>query len=703
MISVDPSAMSSPAENPSTPPVRLFSTRHTTIGIEYLSLAFVAVTIGVLLSILIRFRVIWPAASRIFSNSAGVSPADFDAVVAMHGTIMLFFVLAIAVQSGLGTYLLPLQVGAREMAAPRTNAFALWGTCVSLAGVLGSFLLPGEIASQTAWVASLCLFCVCAMACALNFVATTIDLRAPGTPLLRLPLTVWAWFIAAILILMTCSIELAAGVLLILDRVAGTSFLYAPDAILAGGFRDLFGNSTLTWSHLFWFFADPFVYIVLLPAIGIVSHILSVFCRKPLFGSRFAVLMICALGFLGFAVWGRHMFISGMSPYATFSFSVLAISIGIPAMVMTLLWLATLWRRHVERTPAMLFTLGFVALFVTGGVSGLFLALPALQILVQGPEYVSGHFHLILAMAAVFAIFAGIYFWFPRMFGRMLNERWGKIHFWFTFAGAYAIFLPLHFVGTSLSAAGPESHAVFGGLSSAAWLEALPGIASIVTGAAQLIFVFNFWASLARRENAPANPWSAGTLEWASGDGATTLRSSRGLVTLTMVSLGSVLVFFMALAGAYLVRRGYPVVGSMAFAPPRPAWFGAALLIAATVATARGCSLLRIGAAAESKWAAGWLKIGSGAAVLFLALQALVWRQLLSAGTQSAADPSRDYFFLFSAAQGLLLVGGIAANWRAIRSKAAGRRPAFAEPLSIYWNFATGLWVFLLALLSLRA
>ncbi|HTV58991.1 MAG TPA: cbb3-type cytochrome c oxidase subunit I [Verrucomicrobiae bacterium] len=695
--------MSAPAASPSSPAVRLFSTRHTTIGIEYLSLAFVAVTIGVVLSILIRFRVFWPGPSHPLLSPGGVSPVQFDAVVAMHGTIMLFFVLAIAVQSGLGTYLLPLQVGAREMAAPRINALAFWGTCISLAGVLGSFLLPGEIASQTAWVASICLFCVCAMACALNFVATTIDLRAPGTALLQMPLTAWAWFIAAILILMTCSVELAAGVLLTLDRVAGTSFFYSPDAIVAGGFRDLFGNSTLTWSHLFWFFGDPLVYIVLLPALGIVSHVLSVFCRKPLFGSRLAVLMICALGFLGFAIWGRHMFISGMNPYATFSFSVLAISIGIPAMVMTLLWLATLWRRPIERTPAMLFTLGFVALFVTGGVSGLFLALPALQIVVQGPEYVSGHFHLILAMAAVFAIFAGIYFWFPKMFGRTLNERWGKIHFWLTFVGAYAIFLPLHFLGSSLNATGPGTHAVFGALSSAAWLEAVPGVASIVTGAAQLIFVFNFWASLAKGQKAPADPWHAGTLEWAADDGSASHRSGHGLVTLTTVSLGSVLVFFMALASAYLIRRGNPIGQAMAFAPPRAEWAGVAFLIAATVATARGCSLLRLGAAPEAQWAPAWLKIGSGTAFLFLALQGLVWRHLLSTDAPLAADPSRDYFFLFSAAQGLLLLGGIAANWAATRSKAGDMRSAMAEPLSIYWNFATGLWVFLLALLSLRA
>jgi len=698
MISVDSSPRPVPAHHFAALSERFVFSNHRKTGVADLVLSFIAVTLGVVLSILIRFQMLSPGA-HLLSRTASISQMQFEAVVAMHGTIMLFFVLAIAAQFGLGTLALPLQLGAREMAAPRLNTFAFWGACVSFLGVVASVLLRSENSSQTLWVAAICLFCLSAIAASVSFVVTAIDRRAPGLSFAQMPLSAWAWFVAAVLILMTCAIELASGLLLIFDRTIGTSFFYSPDAILSGGFRDLFGNSTLTWGHLFWFFADPFVYIVLLPAIGIVSHVLSVFCRKPLFASRLAVFCIGALGFLGFAIWGRHMFVSGLSPYASFSFSVLALSIGIPAMVMTLLWLVTLWQRPIERSTPMLFALGFVALFVTGGISGLFLALPALQFLMQGPEYVSGHFHLILAMAAVFAIFAGVYFWFPLMFGRRLNERWGKIHFWITFAGAYAIFLPLHLV--DLASASSAFHA-------AAWLEAVPGAAALVTGAAQLIFVVNFSWTLAKGRPSAADPWNASSLEWSAGSAPDLLvpveasGAARVPATLATVSLASVLVFFMALAGAYLIRRGFPVSGAAAFEPPRIAWIALVILVFATISTARACSLLRLGSAPRAKWISRWLALGALLALAFLAAQGIVWRELLRSGDLSASDPGRIYFLLFSGTQAALLFGGIAANTRAIFADAP-RRVSLAEPLSIYWHFLAGLWAFLLALVSLHA
>jgi cytochrome c oxidase subunit I len=703
MISVESDAPPAPVPQQSGHSSWLFSTSHKTIGIQYLFLAFAAVVVGVILSILIRFRMVWPGAHIPFVPSAGISQAQFDAAVAMHGTIMLFFVLAITAQSGLGTFLLPLQIGAREMAAPRLNAAAFWGTCISFLGVLGSVLLPGENSGQTVWVASICLFCVCAVLSALNLIVTTVDCRAEGLRLGQMPLTAWSWFIAAILILMTCSIELASGSLFILDRVAGTAFFYSPDAVVAGGFRDIFGNSTLTWSHLFWFFGDPFVYIVLLPAIGIVSHVLSVFCRRPLLGSRLAVVLICALGFFGFAIWGRHMFVNGMSPYAVFSFSVLALSIGVPAMAMTLLWLATLWRSRIERTTAMRFTLGFVALFVTGGVSGLFLALPAVQIALQGPDFAAGHFHLILAMAAVFAIFAGIYFWFPRMFGRALDERLGKIHFWVTFAGAYAIFVPLHFLGLQFSSGPSGAQSEHVRVLAETWLAAVPGIAAMITGAAQLIFALNFWRSLRKPALSSQNPWNAVGFEWALRSETESRRKGNLATTLTTVLLGGLLVFFMALVSAYLIRRGYPENGASAFAAPRAVWIGVALLICATLATVRGCSLLRSNAAGKNRTIKRWLIGGSLLGILFLLTQAEVARELfLHIGQPSAINPSASYFLLFGILQGVLVACGIGINWKAAKTKAAGLQTSLAEPLSIYWNFSAGLWVFLLFLFMLK-
>ncbi|HUO34080.1 MAG TPA: cbb3-type cytochrome c oxidase subunit I [Candidatus Acidoferrum sp.] len=692
MTSADSLAPPVTSGNGASPARAPFSPSHTTIGLRYLFLSFVAVAVGVFLSILIRMRVIWPGAHLPFSPASGMPQSQFEAVVAMHGALMLFFVLALAAQQGLGSFFLPLQIGAEEMAAPRLNALAFWGTCVSFLGVVGSFLVPGENASQMVWVASVCLFCLCAIATALNFCVTIVDFRAPGMKLLEMPLTVWSWFISAILILMTCSIELAAGVLLVIDRLAGTSFFYAPDSLFAAGFRDIFGNSTLTWTHLFWFFGDPFVYIVLLPAIGIVSHVLAIFCRKPFFAPRLAVLMICALGFAGFAIWGRHMFVSGLNPYATFSFAILALSIGVPAMVMTLLWLVTLWERRIERTTAMRFAVGFVALFVTGGISGLFLTLPALQIVMREPEYIAGHFHLILAMAAVFAMFAGFYFWFPRMFGRMLDERLGKIHFWLTFAGAYSIFLPLHFFGVSLlsSTAGPEG-----------WLAALPGIAALVTGAAQLIFVYNFWKSAAAGHAATADPWSAGTLEWRRVQIPGPTRGNPQ-VTLATFAFGSALVFYMALSSAYLVRRAGAAPAAMSFSPSYAAWIAAAFLIAAAVAVAKAGASLQVRREAGEAHFSRWVGIASLAAALFLAAQGFAWRSVLVEGVVTNGNPAASYFLLFSGVHALLVLGGLVADWTATRARSIERKSSLAEALAIYWNFAAGIWLFLLALLALR-
>ena len=292
------------------------------------------------------------------------------------------------------------------------------------------------------------IFCLASLLGAINFIATTIDLRAKGMSLMRMPLTIWAWLITAVLGLLAFGVLLSACILLLLDRTAGTSFfipggLVVSDQIISGHT----GGSPLLWQHLFWFFGHPEVYIAILPGMGVASHLLSTFARKPVFGYRAMVYAMLAIAFLGFTVWGHHMFISGMSPYSAFAFSLLTMSIGVPSAIKTFNWLGTLWGGSIQFTCAMLFALGFVSLFVTGGLSGLFLAQPAIDLYLHDGYFVVAHFHLIMGVAAIFGMFAGTYFWFPKMFGKLMNESIGKVHFWLTFIGVYCIFMPMHFLG----------------------------------------------------------------------------------------------------------------------------------------------------------------------------------------------------------------------------------------------------------------
>jgi cytochrome c oxidase subunit 1 len=330
----------------------------------------------------------------------------------------------------------------------------------------------------------------------------------------RMPLTCWAWLITAVLALLSFAVLLAAGILLLLDRVGGTSFfipggLIVSDKIIANHS----GGSPLLWQHLFWFFGHPEVYIAILPGMGLTSHVLSTFARKPIFGYRAMVMAMMAIGFFGFMVWGHHMFVSGMSPYSGFAFSVLTMAIGVPSAIKTFNWLGTLMGGRIRFTTAMLFAIGFVSLFVTGGLSGLFLAQPPVDVYLHATYFVVGHFHLVMGVAAIFGMFGGTYFWFPKMFGRMLNEFWGKIHFWFTFIGAYCIFMPMHFLGVEGNVRRYSSF-IDNFLIPLVPLHKFMSIAAFVTGAAQLIFFFNLFWSMFKGEKASENPWEATTLEW---------------------------------------------------------------------------------------------------------------------------------------------------------------------------------------------
>jgi cytochrome c oxidase subunit I len=460
-------------------------------------------------------------------------------LMTMHGTIMVFFVLTTVPQSGFGNYFLPIQIGAEDMAFPVLNMLSFWTTFVALVIMMAAFFVPGgaplsgwtgypplsgagpitgpgEGLGQTLWITSIAVFCGASLMGAINFIATLVDLRCKGMTMMRLPLTCWTWLITAVLGLLGFAVLLAAGVLLILDRHAGTSFflpggLFISDTIIANHK----GGSPLLWQHLFWFFGHPEVYIAILPGMGVTSQLLSVFARKPIFGYRAMVYAIFSIGFLGFLVWGHHMFMSGLNPYTSMAFATLTMCIGVPSAIKTFNWIGTLWNGKIQFTTAMLFSLGFVSLFVTGGVSGIFLGQPSLDLYFHDTYFVVGHFHMIMGVAAIFGMFAGTFYWFPKMFGRLMNEGMGKIHFYLTFIGVYAIFTPMHYLGL---VGNPRRYSDFSNI------EYLAGVipvhkfmthAAYFTAAAQIIFIINLFWSIKKGAKAGDNPWNSTTLEWA--------------------------------------------------------------------------------------------------------------------------------------------------------------------------------------------
>jgi cytochrome c oxidase subunit I len=485
----------------------LLNTDHKVIGLRYLWLALGSVLLGMFLSLMMRLDVAWPRVGIPFLSHFSSSPERYLALTLLHGSLMVFFVLTTAPQLGFGSYFLPLEIGAREMAFPRLSLVAFYGTVISLAGVVVAFFIA-PASGLTLWIASAALFCLAMLLSSINFTVTTLDLRAKGMTLPRLPLTVWAWMVNAILSMLIFSILLGACALLLSDRFLGSYFF----AALAPGHQNpsmLAASTVLSlWQRLFWFFAQATVYVAILPCFGIVSHLLATFSRKPVWRERAAVLALCGVGLFGFCVWGEHMFSSGLNPWSPLEFSVLASSLGIPASILVLSWLGTLWKGKLQLNTAMLFALGFVALFLSGGVSGLLLTRGAAA--AAGNDFVTAHFHLVMGVAATFALLAAIFFWFPKMFGRRLNESLGKAHFWLTFAGVYCVFVPMQWVGLMGSGLAHGS-----GGASAAWLPQLITAATLVTAGAQLIFVANFvWSLRFGEKSGDRNPWLATTLEW---------------------------------------------------------------------------------------------------------------------------------------------------------------------------------------------
>src|SRR5438270_3033430 len=512
----------------------IFTTDHKAIGRGYFFLSLAAVLVGVWLSLLMRIHLVWPRAMIPFLGE--IKPENYFAHLTMHGTLMVFFVLSTVPQSGFGTFFLPLQLGASKMAFPRLTAGGFWIALLSFFVLMAAFFVPGGASGAgwtqypplsalaaagpgqglgtDLWLVSIGLFCLSSLMSAVGFVATTVHHRAPGMTWLRMPLTCWSWFVTSLLILLAFGILLAAVVLLMLDRHAGTSFFVPGGLLVSGKAVNHAGGSPLMWQHLFWFFGHPEVYIAILPAMGVTSHLLSVLARKPVFGYKAMVGATLAIGALGFMVWGHHMFVSGMNPYAGFAFSSLTTAIAVPSAIKVFNWLGTLWGGRFRFTTPMLFSIGFVSLFITGGLTGPMLAQPALDVYLHDTYFVVAHFHLIMAMAGMFAVFAATHFWFPKMFGRMMGHRLGVLHFWITFLGAYAIFMPMHLLG---AAGHPRRFSELTGVQYVAAMMPLQKfitVAAIITISGQMLFLINFFWSMFRGKPAGANPWECTTLEW---------------------------------------------------------------------------------------------------------------------------------------------------------------------------------------------
>src|SRR5579859_100725 len=512
----------------------VFTSDHKMIGRQYFFLSLAAVLVGAWLSLLMRIHIVWPKTAIPFFGE--IKPENYLAYLTMHGTLMVFFVLSMVPQNGFGTFFLPLQLGASEMSFPRLNMIGFWTALLSFFVLMAAFFVPGgpsgagwtqypplsaialagpgQALGTDLWLVSIGLFCLASIMSAINFVSTTIKRRAPGMTMMRMPLTCWTWFVTAILILLAFGVLVAAVIMLLLDRHAGTSFFVPGGLLVSGKPVEHSGGSPLLWQHLFWFFGHPEVYIAILPAMGVTSHLLATFARKPVFGYKAMVGATIAIGALGFMVWGHHMFASGMDPHAGFAFSSLTTAIAVPSAVKTFNWVGTLYGGRIRYTTPLLFSVGFVSLFITGGLTGPLLAQPALDVYLHDTYFVVAHFHLIMAMAGLFAIFAATYFWFPKMFGRRMNERLGRLHFCLTLFGAYATFMPMHLLGI---AGHPRRYSELTGVqyvTAMLPLQRFITLAAIATITGQLIFLVNLFWSMRRGPAAEANPWECGTLEW---------------------------------------------------------------------------------------------------------------------------------------------------------------------------------------------
>ncbi|WP_343696705.1 cbb3-type cytochrome c oxidase subunit I [Flavobacterium sp.] len=524
----------------------IFSIDHKMIAKQYLITGIVMGVIGIAMSLLFRMQLAWPEESfKIFNvllgdkfAPNGVMANDiYLALVTIHGTIMVFFVLTAGLSGTFSNLLIPLQIGARDMASGFMNMISYWLFFLSAVVMLCSLFveagpasagwtiypplsalpqaIPGSGAGMTLWLVSMAIFIASSLMGSLNYIVTVINLRTKGMSMTRLPLTIWTFFVTAIIGVISFPVLLSAALLLIFDRSFGTSF-FLSDIYIAGEVLHYQGGSPVLFEHLFWFLGHPEVYIVILPAMGLVSEIMSTNARKPIFGYRAMIMSVLAIAFLSTIVWGHHMFISGMNPFLGSVFTFTTLLIAIPSAVKAFNWITTLWKGNLQFNPAMLFSIGMVSTFITGGLTGIILGDSTLDINVHDTYFVIAHFHLVMGISALYGMFAGIYHWFPKMYGRMLNKNLGYIHFWVTAVCAYGVFFPMHFIGLAGLPRRYYTNTNFPLFDDLQNVNVLITTFALVGGAFQLVFLYNFFSSIFYGKKAVQNPWKSTTLEWTT-------------------------------------------------------------------------------------------------------------------------------------------------------------------------------------------
>jgi len=523
----------------------VFSMDHKMIGKQFLITGMLMGLLGVFMSMLFRLQLAWPNEKFVILESilgkwapeGQMDPNIYLALVTIHGTIMVFFVLTAGLSGTFSNLLIPLQIGARDMASGFLNMLSYWFFAASSVVMVVSLFvetgpasggwtvypplsalpqaMPGSGAGMTLWLVSMTLFIAGSLLGSLNYIVTIINLRTKGMSMDRLPLTIWAFFVTAILGVLSFPVLLSAALLLMFDRLLGTSF-YLSDIMVAGELLHNEGGSPVLYEHLFWFLGHPEVYIILLPALGITSEVIATNSRKPIFGYRAMIGSILAIAFLSFIVWGHHMFITGMNPFLGSVFTFTTLLIAIPSAVKAFNYITTLWKGNIQFTPAMLFSIGLVSTFVAGGLTGIILGDSALDINVHDTYFVVAHFHIVMGLSAIFGMFAGVYHWFPKMYRRMMNKTMGYFHFWLTFISAYGVFFPMHFTGLAGLPRRYYSNAEFPMFDELQDINVIITMFAIFGGIAQLIFLFNFFYSMWRGPVAPKNPWRSNTLEWTT-------------------------------------------------------------------------------------------------------------------------------------------------------------------------------------------
>jgi cytochrome c oxidase subunit 1 len=525
----------------------IFSTDHKMIAKQFLITGMTWAVVGGLFSVLMRLQLGYPNSSFSFLHLGGegfvggkIQPAVYYQLMTMHGTIMIFFVLTAGLSGTFANFLIPLQIGARDMASPFINMLSYWFFFIASLVMIASFFVPGgpsgvgwtayaplsalreaDTGSQTGmdlWIISICFFIISTLMGGINYISTVLNMRTKGMAMNRLPLSVWGLLFTAIMGLLSFPVLFAAFILLLFDRNGGTGFflsdIYLPQA---GRMLPYEGGSAILYQHLFWFLGHPEVYIVIFPAFGMVSEIISVNARKPIFGYPVMVGSMFAILGLSFMVWAHHMFVTGLNPILGSIFVLLTLLIAVPSAIKVFNWITTLWRGNIRFTPAMLFAIGFVSVFISGGLTGIYLGDSTIDIQLHDTYFVVAHFHLVMGVASVFGMFAGIYHWFPKMFGRMMSPWLGYLHFWITLPAAYLIFWPMYYEGL---AGMPRRYFDFAGWTSFNQFEGLNAFISVVAIIAfstQLVFLMNFFYSIFWGEKVEdRNPWKANTLEWTT-------------------------------------------------------------------------------------------------------------------------------------------------------------------------------------------